>query len=104
MSAGKYRERITVQEKSGAPDAAGVVTAWGEYCSRRAAVVALAGREGVRARSINATVDYLVTLRADAITEAITPRMQVIWNGKALKIESALLKGREVELSCGSRA
>lgn len=104
MNPGKYRERISVEQKSGVTDAAGVKTGWAEYCSRRAEVVALSGREGVQARQVQGTVQYLVTVRADDTTKAITPAMRVVWDGKTLGIEAALLKGEEVELSCGSKA
>lgn len=104
MNPGRFRERISVQQKSGATDAAGVKTGWAEYCSRRAEVVALSGREGVQARQVQGNVQYLVTIRADATTKAIDPAMRVIWEGKTLGIQAALLKGEEIELSCGSKA
>lgn len=100
MNAGRFRERITVEQKSGTPDAANVRTGWSTYCSRRAEVTAMSGREGMLGRQVQATADYLITVRDDATTRAITPRMQVVWKGKTLKIESALLKGEDVELAC----
>lgn len=104
MTAGKYRERISVEQKADPRDAAGTRSGWSEFVSRRAEVVALSGREGVQARQVQGNVQYLITIRADAVTKAITPAMRVVWNGKTLGITAAILKDEEVELSCGSKA
>ena len=106
MGAGKYRERITVLQKGGTPDEAGVKNTWTTYCSRRAEVEPLGGREAMLDRQVTSTVDYLITLRADDTTEAIKASMRVVWNGLTLGIEAVLRKEREreVELACGHTA
>lgn len=102
MTAGKFREKITVEQLGGTPDAAGVLTQWVAYCTRRAEVLAAGGREGTRGRQVQAVSDYRVTVRTDATTQGITPTMRVLWRGRTLNIESALFAGREMVLTCKS--
>ena len=100
MGAGKYTERITVERKSDATDAAGVRTEWEFFVTRRADVDAISGRESILHRQVAGTVDYLITLRDDSDTRQITPKMRVVWDEVTLGIVSAIRKGREIELSC----
>lgn len=90
MRAGELTQSITVQQNTPTADDAGQpIASWSTYCTRRAKVVPISGRERRVAEQTAADVTHLVTVRSDATTRAITPKMRISWDSKTLHIVRA---------------
>ena len=80
LRAGDLRHRFTVQRDAGTTqDSKGQpVPSWTLQAKRWGSLEALGGREGEAIRQRFAEADYVIRLRHDSATAAITPRMRVI--------------------------
>ncbi len=74
---GQLKERVTIQQKTTAPDGqGGRVTTWGTLATVWAAVVPMTTAERIQAAAIGALLTYRVTLRYRA---EVTPQMRLTW-------------------------
>ena len=105
MGAGQYRQVITIQQatKTANPDGQ-KVPKWSTYATRRAKIVPTGGDERVEnGIQLQANITHVVTVRSCQASRAITPKMQILWGSRVLKIRRAYdvdNAGREVEILC----
>ena len=86
----KYSKRITVQSLTEGQDARGGLTETpATYATRWAAVIPLTGREQFREGRERSVMSVRFELRSDAITRAITTKMQVSWDSRTFNILAA---------------
>lgn len=101
MRIGKYRYRVTVQQRASTQDALGEVTgAWSDVATLWGEVVPMTMREVMAAgqQSSIATTIMRIRYRAD-----ILPSMRVLWESKPYEIQSVVdVDGRHrvLELVC----
>lgn len=109
MNAGRLRHSITIEQKTPLVDELGDEQAfsWDSYCSRRASVQPLRGREYFAAAQEQTELSHKVILRADSTTLGITAAMRVNYGGRLLDIEAVINineRGRWLELMCVERS
>lgn len=108
--AGKYRTPSIVERVSSTatPDESGKVDLkddgnWELYCARHLEERQITGREAMQAQQPMADVTGLYRMRADTVTQGITPKMRLRIDGRKLNISRAITVGnpvREIELQC----
>lgn len=107
MHTGDLRERIHVYQNTPTRNDDGQqVEVPTLYCTRRAKVAPVAGNERRVGEQVAATTDYLVTIRSDAVTRAITPAMWLAWGSRRLNIGKTYDLGADrewVEMQCTER-
>lgn len=98
--AGQRRTRVTIEQPTVAPDAAGqLVATWTTYCSRWARVAAAGGDESFERRQLQAETQWVINLPNDSQTRAITTAMRVTWGGRVVNIARVYdPDGRRVEI------
>lgn len=104
MDAGRFDQRVTIQEKSVTRAANGEeVVAWVTHAERWARVEPLRGREFFAAAQMQGAVDYRVTIR---YLSTVTRAMRLQWRGMVLDIVSEPIdvgaRKEYIELMCVS--
>lgn len=104
MAAGKYRDRIVVEENTPTTNDAGQLRPkWSLYCARWASVRASGGREEFREVQNRAEVTHLVELPWGRVAAGIKPEMRVLSEGRVLNVTRAFdptgLR-KEIHLEC----
>jgi len=107
IASGKLRHRVLVQKPTNRRTASGAVAdEWETHCERWSDVRAAQGSERLAADQLVSVTPFAVTLRFDAETRQITPKMRIVYAGRVLDIESVLtvdeLK-REIVLGCSDK-
>ncbi|WP_310474099.1 phage head closure protein [Sandarakinorhabdus sp.] len=88
LAAGRLRNRVVIEAPAHTPDgAAGRRTAWRRVASVAAEVLPLAGNDALEDLVVRTAQAYRVTIRWRA---GIDTRHRLVWNGLALKINSAV--------------
>lgn len=104
MRAGLLRKVVTVQSTTESRTTTGAVTnTWATFCTRRAAVEPISGREYFDARAENAEISVKFRMRHDSKTGLITPKMRISYDSRYFDIESVINTGerdKEVILMC----
>lgn len=105
MAAGKYRDRITIQQPARSENASGEIEkTWTTYAERWAEVNAVSASESTTDRQTVSETRYSVTLRADPLTRAITSQMRLLHSGQVLQIGGVQRDGvQHVILDCTAR-
>ncbi len=86
LSAGRLRQRVTIQSPVGTPDGGGGnVRTWSSVTTVGAEVLPVNGGEAFRAGIANATQFYRVTIR---FREDVTPIHRLLWKGTPLNIRT----------------
>lgn len=101
-AAGKYDQRVTLQQKTAGVDALGQdATTWADVVSFWAEVTPLRGREYFAAAQTQSAVDTRIVTR---FRTGVLPTMRALWRGQPHEIVSVLPKGQrnrtELELMC----
>ena len=103
MSAGKYRRRVTFQQRVNTTDSFGQSSvAWTDLFTLWAAVEPLSGREILAAGAERAEDMYRIVIR---YRTGITTQMRIKYGGKVFDITSEtdiLSKHKETEIMCKS--
>lgn len=101
ISAGRMRDRITIQRKDAARDAYGAeVITWTSVATVWAEAQPITGREYITLRAAQADVSVRFRLR---YLSGITPAMRVVWDDAPYEIVSVIdvgARGSELELIC----
>ena len=104
MQSGKLRHRITLERASESKDEWGEITkTWTEFGKRWSRAVPLSGKESFSEAHEIATIDLRVELRHDSLTETITAKDRVVWDGNTYDIETPIDVsglGKEIHLMC----
>ena len=104
MIAGTLRHRVTIQRATQSQNSTGEpIETWATYVTRYAAVLPLVGREYFTAQQLQAETTHKILLRGDSSTTAITPKDQILFGTRILRIESVINKnenGAEITLMC----
>lgn len=99
MAIGRMQHRITLQRKTRASDGAGGSTVtWADLGDRWAEVKPVRGREGLDAGITQMRQTYLVIVRKDSVTEAVTAADRVIFdsdNYNILTVRRGIPNGME---------
>ncbi len=103
-TAGDYRTRVVIEQATESTNAVGEVElTWSTYATRWAKAEPLFGREFQEAMQIVAAITTGITLRSDAQTRAITPKMRLKIGTRLLNIvhvKDAFEARREVIVWC----
>lgn len=87
-SPGKRRHRVQLQSRAAGVDAAGNPNgAWSTYASAWAQIEPISGKTAYVAQQLNSAATHVLTIgyRTDV---TISPRHQVLWEGRALMVEA----------------
>ncbi len=88
MRAGRLRHAVRIDHRVETRDAGGaVVTSWAVVCQRDAELTSLSGRELIAAQAVQSEITARAVIR---YTDAITPRMRLVFNGMVYNIQAVL--------------
>lgn len=103
MQSGRLRERITIESLSLGVAATGTPSgAWSSFCSVRASVEALDGKEGYEAGQNTARLTHEVVIRW---TRGVASEKRVVWGVRVFQIHAVLEdpKRTKMTLKCEER-
>jgi SPP1 family predicted phage head-tail adaptor len=89
MPAGKYRDRITVQQPTRSPNEDGqMVSSWSDYNSLWAAITHLGGDQAAEFQSNQQQGErrYRIEVRQSSEARAITHKMRISYRGRTLHV------------------
>lgn len=101
LPAGKFSQRVTLQQASRVKDAAGATSdAWADVATLWARVEPLRGKEYFAGDQMQEAVDYRVTIRHRS---GVDRTMRVMWRGNPLDVVSVIdvnASRKTLELMC----
>lgn len=102
MAAGAYNRRVTIQAGTESENADGQpVSAWADVADRWAKFMPAGGNERMRGVQLIAEASYILRLRADTMTRAITTKHRLLdpLTGQVFQVGRAYVVDRkEIEL------